>query len=216
MKLRLTLFILSLISFALFTIFSYSVAKEAWQQIDFDTTVKLQDHILRKYDYFFSYFSLLGSVEVTLAITGMMMFLNLLRLKIWAILGLFLIVPASLMEIFGKLFIFHPGPPVLFHRSIIETQLPSFYIHTNFSYPSGHMTRAIFLITVFCILALRYKNHFLKLLSLVFLISLAGMMFMTRIYLGEHWLSDVLGGSILGLSAGLLASVLVIPKQIKR
>jgi membrane-associated phospholipid phosphatase len=30
-------------------------------------------------------------------------------------------------------------------------------------------------------------------------------MLVSRIYLGEHWLSDIIGGSILGISMGLFA-----------
>lgn len=203
---------MSIFSLLVFTFFSYSVAKEDWQSIDFDTTVKLQDHISRKWDELFSYFSLLGSVEVTLVVSLILAFWYLLRGSWVGALGWLFIIPASLGEVFGKMVLFHPGPPVLFHRSILPTNLPSFYIHTDFSYPSGHMTRTAFIVTVAICLFFWQKNLFSK-LAVILLLIFALMMVITRVYLGEHWLSDVLGGALLGLSSGLFASILILPKQ---
>lgn len=209
MKIKLSaLFILFTL---LFTFFSYTVAKERWQKTDFDTMVKLQDHISRRFDGIFSYFSLLGSAEITIGFCIVLALLALIRMRWLAALGWLIIVPASLAEVFGKLVVFHPGPPVFFHRSILPTGLPSFYVHTNFSYPSGHMTRTIFIITVFASLMIfSSKNYSYKFTTLFLLISLAFMMGMTRVYLGEHWLSDVIGGAFLGAAAGFLASVLIL------
>ena len=209
---RTKLFLLSILFALFFAYFSYIVAKERWQQTDFDTTVKLQDHISRRFDGIFSYFSLLGSAEVTVGFCLLLMFLSLIRKRFLAIIGWLMIVPASMAEIFGKLVLFHPGPPVLFHRSLLPTNLPTFYIHTNFSYPSGHMTRTIFIITVFaCMMIFTAKNSpVYRLVMLCLLVLLAFLMGFTREYLGEHWTSDVLGGSLLGVSVGLLASVLIL------
>lgn len=211
---RIKLFLLSAIFLSFFTYFSYTVAKERWQQFDFDTTVKLQDHLSRKYDQIFSYFSLLGSVEVTVGISIFFAILALLKWKWWVILGWLMIVPATLAEVFGKLVLFHPGPPVFFHRSLLPTSLPSFYVHTNFSYPSGHMTRTFFIITVLvCLIFFSRLNYFLKFSLMAILLTLASMMALTRVYLGEHWLSDTLGGGILGIGVGLLASVLILESK---
>lgn len=205
------LFLLSLFCTFLFTWFSYTVAKERWQKIDFDTTVKVQDHISRRFDGVFSYFSLLGSAELTIGFCVVFALLALIRMRWLAVGGWLMIVPASLAEVFGKLVVFHPGPPVFLHRSILPTGLPSFYVHTNFSYPSGHMTRTIFIITVFASLMIfSSKNYSYKFTTLSLLISLAFMMGMTRVYLGEHWLSDVIGGALLGSATGFFASVLIL------
>lgn len=203
---------LSAIFLSFFTYFSYTVAKEKWQQFDFDSTVKIQDHLPRKYDQIFSYFSLLGSVEVTVGISIFFALLALLKWRWWVILGWLMILPATLAEVFGKLVLFHPGPPVFFHRSLLPTSLPSFYVHTDFSYPSGHMTRTIFIVTIFfCMVLFSFRNSsLLKVLLIFILLSLVFLMALTRIYLGEHWFSDVLGGTLLGISFGLFASGLIL------
>lgn len=208
---RKKIFLLSFLLLGLFTYFSYTVAKERWQQVDFNTTVKLQDHISPRFDAVFSYFSLLGSVEVTVGFCLLMMLLSLMRKRLLAMIGWLMIIPSTMGEIFGKLVLFHPGPPVFFHRSLLPTNLPSFYVHTDFSYPSGHMTRTIFVITILtCMIIFSSKNRLFKLVGGGTLTSLAILMGLTRVYLGEHWLSDVLGGSLLGAAAGLFASGLIL------
>lgn len=214
MGLRLTLFFFSLFILFQFTLLSYSVAKEEWQKTDFDTTVKIQDHIPKIFDDNFSLLSLLGSVEVTVGFCLIMIALALLRLKWFAVLGWLIIIPASAAEVFGKLILYHPGPPLLFHRTTLVTHLPSFYIQTDFSYPSGHMTRAVFIATVLFLLALFSKiNFFLKYIFLLGILILVFLMGLTRVSLGEHWLSDVLGGSLLGTSFGLFAYLLILGKK---
>lgn len=211
---RIKLFFLSIIFLLLFILFSYYVAKEKFQKIDFDTTVKVQDKIPKRFDDNVSLLSLLGSVEVTVGFCAIMIILSLVRLKWLSILGWLMIVPASLAEIFGKLVLFHPGPPVFFHRTTLATHLPSFYVHTDFSYPSGHMTRTIFILTIFCcILYFSKTNPLLKYFCIFVLLGFGLLMGLTRVSLGEHWLSDVLGGSILGLAMGFFSASLIRPTK---
>ncbi len=211
---RTKLLLLSLFFIGFFTWYSFTVAKEKWVQADFDTTVKLQDHISRRFDKYFSWLSLLGSAEVTIGICIVMAFLSFLKLKILPILGWLMIIPASMGEIFGKLVLFHPAPPVFLHRSVLPTTLPSFYVHTDFSYPSGHMTRTIFILTIFLsILIFQSKHPFSRILGLPILLGSALLMGLTRVYLGEHWTSDVIGGALLGAGVGFFASILILPKE---
>ena len=208
---RVKLFFLSIIFLALFTVFSYHVAKEKLQQFDFDTTVKVQDHIPRIYDPIFSYFSLLGSVEVTLGLCFILSLLALIRGRWPASLGWLLIIPATVGEVFGKLVLFHPSPPHFMHRGMLSTTLPSFYVHTDFSYPSGHMTRTIFIATVFFCIILISKEIFLtKWIKLGIILLFAFLMALTRISLGEHWLSDVAGGTLLGIGMGFFSAMLIL------
>lgn len=214
MRNKFSLFLLSIAFLGLFTLYSYTVAKERWQKIDFDTTVKLQDHISRKYDVVFSYFSLLGSAEVTIGFCLILAFLALLRGRILGIIGWLMIIPASLGEVFGKLVLFHPSPPVFMHRSVLPTNLPSFYVHTDFSYPSGHMTRTVFIVTVFLAMILfTSEKSILRSLAFFGLLGLIFLMGLTRIYLGEHWTSDVVGGALLGAGVGFFASGLILKKD---
>lgn len=190
------------------------MAKEKFQKLDFDTTVRIQDHIPRRFDDNFSIFSIFGSAEITIGICLIMIVLSLVRLRFLSILGWLMIVPASMAEVFGKLILYHPGPPVLFHRTTLATHLPSFYVHTDFSYPSGHMTRTIFIVTVFCSIIFFSKiNNLTKFLIIASLLSYGILMGITRIHLGEHWLSDVLGGSVLGISMGFFAAILIISSK---
>lgn len=208
---RKNLFLLFIVFTLLFTFFSYTVAREQWQKFDFDTMVKLQDNISPKFDGIFSWFSLLGSVEVTIGLSFLLALFALLRKRFTASAGWLAIIPATLGEVFGKLTVFHPGPPAFFHRSVLPTGLPSFYVHTNFSYPSGHMTRTVFIAVIFaCLVIFSVKRPSFKLFSLSFLAALVFMMALTRVYLGEHWFSDVAGGILLGSAFGFLGAVLIL------
>ena len=190
------------------------VAKERFLQIDFDTTVKIQDRIPRSYDQLFSYFSFLGSAEVTVVICMTFALFALARRRILEILGWVVIVPITVAEIFGKLVLFHPGPPVFMHRTLLPTHLPSFYIHTDYSYPSGHTMRTIFIVTILItMIFFSSKNQTFKFITIAILLFIAFMMAMTRVYLGEHWVSDVLGGVLLGVGGGLFACVLILGKR---
>jgi undecaprenyl-diphosphatase len=204
---KIILFCFSGSIFTVFILFSYLVSKEIFNQFDFDTTVKFQNHISRRFDFPFSIYSLAGSIEVTGFLWLILFIYSFIKRYFWMSLGLFLFWIGLSIELFGKIYLFHPSPPFMFFRGI-GFNFPMTYVHTESSYPSGHVYRTAFLVFFLIVLFYlrRFKNSFL-LSSGVFLFLV--LMVVSRIYLGEHWTTDVLGGVILGCSIGLFSGIFI-------
>ncbi len=200
---------LGVIFFFLFILYSYFVAKEVFTIIDFDLTVKIQDKLPSRVDYPFSFFSVLGSAEITGIIWFFLLIIMCVK-KFWKVaLGLFLLPLALAIEVFGKLFVHHPSPPYLFYKGVLDVNFPLHFTHSDYSYPSGHETRTAFLV-VFISLYIFYRlNKKLNLVLQPILYGILAIMSVSRVYLGEHWTSDVIGGFLIGVSFGILAGILI-------
>lgn len=198
----------SLVMILVFVILSFFVNKDYFRSVDYDSMVGLQSTFVRSVDIPFSIVTILGSTEVTFTILVTIFLLLIFKNK-HLFTGLFLYFLIFIVEIFGKLFINHPMPPKIFHRYVFNIQMPiSFFIDTNYSFPSGHMARASFLIILCIILLILSKiRKNTKLISVFGLFCMLSIVFISRVYLGEHWLSDVIGGLLLGSGIGLLSFV---------
>lgn len=211
----LPLFLSGIGLFFFFGFFSFLVDKNFFRQFDFNMTVRLQDNLPRRLDQLFSLFSDIGIFEVMLLVVLALVVVFFLSKKILAALAVFgLFGGFHVIELFGKRVVEQLPPPQFMLRTEHLMNFPQFHIREEFSYPSGHSGRAFFLSTILIIMILQSKLP--PLIKLVLCSGLIGydiVMIVSRVYLGEHWTTDVIGGAILGIAFGLITGSFFVTKS---
>ncbi len=145
-------------------------------------------------------FAYLGSVELTLVIAALVGFALFRGLRLLAVLPVATILVASALELLGKLVVHSVPPGKTFQR--FPDILPSLgHPVGKYSFPSGHVLRATIAYGLVLYLAERWELFGRDsarlspvLVLVVFFIGYA------VVYLGWHWLSDAVGGLLLGLT----------------
>lgn len=148
-------------------------------------------------DLFFMYYTIAGDGLVSLAVV--ILFLLLKRKKE----GLTLLIAYITSGLFTQLLknLFHqPRPNLYFSQLKINYNyfVEGVTLYSNNSFPSGHTASAFAMATVF---ALLYKQKSISCLAVI----LAVLVGYSRIYLAQHFLSDVLAGALTGILFGMLS-----------
>jgi len=142
-------------------------------------------------DVFSSAVTLLGQAEVTAGIALGLVVARWRRGLDTATVPLLLAVVTA-VEVALKLTVPQPPPPEELSRSVALVP----FVHVPFAgaFPSGHVARIAFLAAVARVPAW-------------LAVGAVALMMVTRVYLAEHWPSDVLGGLLLGLLVAQGAAV---------
>src|SRR3989338_5626264 len=181
-----------------FSILTVLVAKQVTRSFDWMVTVWIQKPASHELDLGMYFFTILGSVEFS-CFALLIVSWYLYRKYEWqgAFLYLFFFMALSGVEYLWKFVVTSTPPPPEFLRHPFPLGL--LLVNTPYSFPSGHTFRSIFLLGIWYQrlnqeLIPAGGNIFIQ--KAVIVIGMA-LVCVSRIYLGDHWLSDVVGGCLL-------------------
>jgi undecaprenyl-diphosphatase len=178
-----------------FAIFSASAGLRLLYGLDLWTLRASQTWANTFFDRIGELFSTLGGIEVTVpAFAVLVIWLFLTGSRTLAVRLAAAMLVTSLVEVAMKFWL--PQVPMPEDAARTTGFSPVLDVPYSYPYPSGHMLRSVLL---FGAIFLLWRNRIAR---AFIVLALAGMA-LSRVYLGVHWVSDVIGGVLLGL-AGLV------------
>ncbi len=143
-------------------------------------------------DIFFQYITWLGD-----GITVTIIVLSLLFIKFrFAMLAAIISIVSSLLIVLLKN-IFDEPRPSIYIKDVDLNYVKGVTLYQHFSFPSGHTAAAF---SLYCVLALMTKNKYAG----IFFFMLALVVGASRIYLFQHFLTDVYFGALIGVVVSTL------------
>lgn len=212
---KLHIFLLGIFFLLVFMVFSRAVKRGAMKEADFSVTIKVQERIdhstrlrlARLTGEIMEGSSFLASPLSSIIVIIFITIITCIKRKKWRLAALLIPLAFGLMtlaEVYGKSVVHHPAPPFFLLKNP-NAIFPRYYVWEDFSYPSGHAARAVFLSII--LYGVTKKRNTIGIVLAIYI----GLVSLSRIYLGHHWLSDVIGGILVGAGSGLLTSALLLP-----
>lgn len=209
MRKKFLFFFLSLLFAFFFLLFTYVVKKDMLRQFDFDYAVKVQDRIPEVFYGILATVSATAQAELLSLLLVVLIIILTVRKKFFSFSVLLFFVLGHFIELFGKIMLEQPRPPFYFYKHEVFQVFPQWYSVPGSSYPSGHAFRSVFVFIVLAYLLVKIRRlHPLPWLGGVLGLGIwASLVVVSKVWLGEHWPSDVIGGALLGTIFGFLSLV---------
>lgn len=212
-----TLFLISGFFFLfLFYVFSLQVKNERFKQINFDTTVRLQDNIPARLEEPLEDISFLVSPVLSLFWVGLFTLISLVGIKKRVVYPGALLIPLffGLMigaEIVGKSRVESPAPPFFMLKNP-TTIFPKYHVQEAYSYPSGHAARSLFFAGLISLYTFKRCHKLLFICVTSIGLGMVVLMSVGKVFLGHHWLSDIVGGVIVAIGFLCFTYAALVPK----